>query len=168
VDVVVKAFAAIGNEFPEATLDLVGGGPLEGDIRKLVSDLNLSGVNFCGIASRNEIGRYYDRADIFVNASRLDNMPVSVLEAYASGTPVVSTSPQGMNYLVQHQGTGLLSPVGDAEALAANVIRVLRDPQLASSLIAGGLKQLEQYRWDVVEGQWLDIYRSLLTGNSEN
>jgi len=129
--------------------------------------MNLSGVNFCGVASRTEICRCYDRADIFVNASRLDNMPVSVLEAYASGTPVVSTSPEGMNYLVQHEGSGLLSPVGDAEALASNAIRVLRHPQLASCLIAGGLKQLEQYRWDVVRGQWLDIYRSILTGNSE-
>jgi glycosyltransferase involved in cell wall biosynthesis len=161
VDVVVKAFAAVREEFPEATLDLVGGGPLEGDIRKLVLDLSLSGVNFCGVASRNQIGKYYDRADIFINASRLDNMPVTVLEAYASGTPVVSTSPEGINYLVQHERTGLLSPVGDADALAANIIRVLRDPQLASRLISGGLEQLEQYRWDVVQEQWLNIYRSL-------
>jgi glycosyltransferase involved in cell wall biosynthesis len=161
VDVVVKAFAAVREEFPEATLDLVGGGPLEGDIRKLVLDLSLSGVNFCGVASRNQIGKYYDRADIFINASRLDNMPVTVLEAYASGTPVVSTSPEGINYLVQHERTGLLSPVGDADALATNIIRVLRDPQLASRLISGGLEQLEQYRWDVVQEQWLDVYRSL-------
>ena len=161
VNVVVKAFAEAQKEFPAATLDLVGGGPLEADIRKLVSDLNLNGVNFCGVASRNEIGKYYDQADIFINASRLDNMPVSVLEAYASGTPVVSTSPEGMNYLVQHEDTGLLSQVGNADALAANVVRVLRDQQLAARLIAGGLKQLEQYRWDVVQGQWLDIYRSI-------
>ena len=164
VDVVVKAFSAVQKEFPDATLNLVGGGPLEPDIRKLVSDLNLSGVNFCGVASRSEIGTYYDQADIFVNASRLDNMPVSVLEAYASGIPVVSTSPEGMNYLVQHEQTGLLSAVGDADALAANIIRVLRDPQLAVRLISGGLEKMEQYRWDVVQQQWLNIYRSLAVG----
>ncbi len=161
VDVVVKAFAAVQGEFPEATLDLVGGGPLEADIKKLVSDLNLSNVSFRGVASRSEIGKYYDRADIFINASRLDNMPVSVLEAYASGTPVVSTSPQGMKYVVQHESTGLLSEVGNAGALAANIVRLLRDQQLASSLVTGGLKQVEQYRWDVVQGQWLTIYQSL-------
>jgi len=56
---------------------------------------------------RDEIGKYYDRADIFINASRLDNMPVSILEAFASGTPVVSTAPEGMRYLVEHGRTGL-------------------------------------------------------------
>ena len=161
VDVVVRAFARVQNEFPQATLDLVGGGPLEAEIRQLVANLKLNGVNFCGIASRREIGEYYDRADIFINASRLDNMPVSVLEAYASGTPVISTSPEGMNYLVEHERTGLLSRVGDPEALASNVSRVLRDSQLASLLIAGGLEQMQQYRWEVVQQQWLNMYRAV-------
>ncbi len=96
VDVVVKAFAEVKKEYPEAQLDLVGGGRLEGDIRKLVADMNLTGVNFTGVASRQEIGKYYDEADIFINASWLDNMPLSVIEAFASGTPVVTTSPECM------------------------------------------------------------------------
>ncbi len=134
VDVVVRAFAEVKKEYPEAQLDLVGGGPLEADIRKLVADLNLTGVNFTGVASRQEIGKYYDQADIFINASWLDNMPVSIIEAFAAGTPVVTTSPECMPYLVEHERTGLLSPVGDEKALAANVIRLLRDPALAARL----------------------------------
>ncbi len=126
VDVVVRAFAEIKKQYPEAKLDLVGNGPLERDIRKLVADLNLTGVNFTGVASRQEIGRYYDQADIFINASWLDNMPLSVIEAFAAGTPVVTTSPECMPYLVEHERTGLLSPVGDEKALAANV-----DPSVA-------------------------------------
>jgi glycosyltransferase involved in cell wall biosynthesis len=162
VDVVVRAFARVREEFPEARLDLVGGGSLEGEIRKLVAELELSGINFCGVASRGEIGKYYDRADIFVNASRLDNMPVSVLEAYASGTPVITTAPEGMRHLVEHERTGLLSEPGDPDALAGNVIRVLRDRQLALRLSSGGQEQLRQYRWEVVHGQWLSIYRALV------
>ena len=161
VDVVIRAFALVRKQFPEAILDLVGGGPLEAEIRGLVSELTLQGVNFCGVALRTEIGKYYDRADIFINASRLDNMPVSVLEAYASGAPVVSTAPESMRYLVDHERTGLLSPVGDAEALAGNVLRVLNDSQLAARLIEGGLRQVERYRWSVVRNQWLEIYGSL-------
>ena len=134
VDVVVRAFAEVKKEYPEAQLDLVGSGPLESDIRKLVADLNLTGVNFTGVASRQEIGKYYDHADIFINASWLDNMPLSVIEAFAAGTPVVTTSPECMPYLVEHERTGLLSPVGDEKALAANVIRLLRDPALAARL----------------------------------
>ena len=108
VDVVVRAFAQVKKDYPDARLDLVGGGPLEADIRKLVADLKLAGVHFAGVAPHREIGNCYDKADIFINASWLDNMPLSVIEAFASGTPVVTTAPECMPYLVQHERTGLL------------------------------------------------------------
>ena len=162
VDVVVRAFAEVKKEYPEAQLDLVGNGPLEGDVRKLVADLNLSGVNFTGVASRQEIGKYYDRADIFINASWLDNMPLSVIEAFAAGTPVVTTSPECMPYLVQHERTGLLSPVGDEKALAANIVRLLRDPQLALSVAQNAHHESQNYTWEAVREQWLNTYRGLM------
>jgi glycosyltransferase involved in cell wall biosynthesis len=162
VDVVVRAFAEVKKEYPEARLDLVGGGPLEGDVRKLVADLNLTGVNFTGVASRQEIGRYYEQADIFINASWLDNMPVSVIEAFAAGTPVVTTSPECMPYLVQHERTGLLSPVRDEKALAANVIRLLRDPALAAHLAQNAHHESRNYTWEAVREQWVNTYRGLM------
>jgi len=161
VDVVVRAFAEVKKEYPEAQLDLVGNGPLEGDIRKLVADLHLTGVNFTGVVSHREIGKYYDRADIFINGSRLDNMPLSVIEAFAAGTPVVTTSPECMPYLVQHERTGLLSPVGDEKALAANVIRLLRDPALAARLAKNAHHESRNYTWEAVREQWLNTYRGL-------
>ena len=162
IDVVVRAFADIKKQYPDAQLDLVGGGSIEGEMRRLVSELKLTGVNFCGVVSRGEIGRYYDRADIFINASRLDNMPVSILEAFASGTPVISTAPEGMRYLVEDGRTGLLSNVGEATALAANVLRVLRDPELAGRLSANAFGQVAIYRWERVREQWLSVYRELI------
>jgi L-malate glycosyltransferase len=162
VDVVVRAFAEVKKEYPEAQLDLVGNGPLEGDTRKLVADLHLTGVNFTGVASRQEIGKYYDQADIFINASWLDNMPLSVIEAFASGVPVVTTSPECMPYLVQHERNGLLSPVGDEKALAANVIRLLRDPALAARLAQDAHHESRNYTWDAVREQWLNTYRGLV------
>ncbi len=162
VDVVVRAFAEVRKTYPEAQLDLVGNGPLEADIRKLVGDLKLDGVNFTGVASREEIGKYYDQADIFINASWLDNMPVSVIEAFRAGTPVATTSPECMPYLVQHEQTGLLSPVGDEKALAANVIRLLRDPNLAHRLVENAHDESEKYTWEVVRQQWLKVYRELV------
>lgn len=161
VDVVVKAFAEVQRQFPNATLNLVGNGPLEGEVRKLVSDLQLRNVIFSGVASRTEIGRHYDTADIFINASWLDNMPVSVIEAFASGTPVVSTSPEAMPYLVEHERTGLLSPVGDPRALAENVVRLLRDGELASAIARNAYQESKQYSWEAVRQDWRRIYRSL-------
>jgi L-malate glycosyltransferase len=161
VDVVVRAFAEVKKAYPGATLDLVGGGPLESDVRKLVEDLKLADVNFAGVASREEIGKHYDQADIFINASWLDNMPVSIIEAFAAGTPVVTTSPESIPYLVEHERTGLLSPVGNEKALAANVVRLLRDPALAARLAQNAYQESSKYTWAAVRGQWLEVYRGL-------
>jgi len=164
VDVVVKAFAEVQKQYPNAALDLVGNGPLETDVRKLVADLRLRNVNFAGVALRNEIGRYYDQADIFINASWLDNMPVSVIEAFASGTAVVTTAPEAMSYLVEHGRTGLLSPVGDERALASNVVRLLREPTLAATLTRNAYEDSQRYSWKIVREQWLKTYRVLANG----
>src|SRR5438132_3802314 len=53
IDVVIKAFVQVKKEYPDARLDLVGAGSLEDEMRRLVSDLKLTGVNFCGVASRS-------------------------------------------------------------------------------------------------------------------
>lgn len=164
IDIVVRAFAEVQRTFPDARLDLVGGGPLEGEVRNLVRNMKLTGIDFKGVAAHHEIGRFYDEADIFINASRLDNMPISVLEAFASGMPVVSTEPEGMPFLVEHGRTGLLSPTGDAAALARNVIRVLQDFELAERLVENARQELQRYCWPVVREQWLKVYRALASG----
>ena len=161
VDVVVRAFAEVQKTYPEARLDLVGGGPEESRIRELVTQLGLSHVEFRGVASRREMPRFYDRADIFINASCLDNMPVSILEAFASGTPVVTTAPDGIRYLVDHERTGLLSAPDDAQALARNVIRVLQDQALATTLVYNAREELQNYTWSTVREQWLKLYHSI-------
>jgi glycosyltransferase involved in cell wall biosynthesis len=162
VDVVVRTFALVAKSYPDATLDLVGGGPLEGDVRKLVADLQLSGVKFSGVASRDNIGKCYDDADIFINASWLDNMPVSIIEAFAAGTPIATTSPESIPYLVDNERTGLLSVVGDEKALAENVLRLLRDPELAARIAQNAYQESSKFTWQAVRGQWLNVYRGLM------
>ena len=162
VDVVVRAFALVARSYPDATLDLVGGGPREADVRKLVADLRLSGVKFSGVASRDNIGKCYDDADIFINASWLDNMPVSIIEAFAAGTPIATTSPESIPYLVDNERTGLLSAVGDEKALAENVLRLLRDPELTARLAQNAYQESSKFTWDAVRGQWLSVYRGLM------
>ena len=92
-------------------------------------------------------------------------MPVSILEAFASGTPVVSTTPEGIRYIVKHEQTGLLTEPGDAAGLAQNVIRLLRDPVLASHIALNAHEQSRQYSWTAVREQWLGIYRSMVPTN---
>jgi len=162
VDIAVRAFAEVQRSYPAAQLDLVGGGALEGKIRDLVRQLDLTGVNFLGVAAHDDIAQFYDRADIFVNASNLDNMPVSILEAFASGTPVVTTAPEGMRYIVDDGRTGLLSEPGDAGALARNVLRVLGDSELATQLAQNAFSESSRYTWNSVRDQWLRVYSGLM------
>jgi glycosyltransferase involved in cell wall biosynthesis len=160
--VVVRAFAIVKEQFPDARLRLLGQGRLEAEVRGLVSEFGLTGVEFVGPVSRDQIHRFYDSSDIFINASWLDNMPLSILEAFASGTPVVSTAPDGIRYLVEHERTGLLSAPSDCEALARNVIRLLRQPNLAIRLADNAHGECFRYRWEAVRPQWLQVYRSML------
>lgn len=161
VDVVVRAFAEIRKDIPSASLLLAGKGPEEGIIRALVRDLGLTDVEFCGAVSHDRIGDLLDRADVFVNASRIDNMPVSILEAFAAGLPVVSAASGGIPYLVEHERTGLLSGVDDVEALARNVRRVISDPALAHRLARNARDESARYEWPAIRAEWLRLYRAL-------
>jgi L-malate glycosyltransferase len=162
VDVVLRAFAAVKKVYPKARLDLVGGGPQEEEMRHLARILNVSDVSFTGVVSHDEIATFYDEADIFINASEVDNMPVSILEAFASGTPVITTAAGGIRYIVEHERTGLLSDTADVGALACNVIRVLREPGLGARLALNAHHECRRYSWEQVRGQWIDIYNSLV------
>jgi glycosyltransferase involved in cell wall biosynthesis len=74
---------------------------------------------------------------------------------------VVTTEPEGMKYIVTHERTGLLSKPGDARALAQNILRVLREPELAARLAQNAYDESSRYRWAAVRKQWLEIYASL-------
>lgn len=159
VDHIIRAFAEVKKIFPDAQLRLVGKGPDEMALRTLVKELQLSDVEFVGPVPWEKIGRFYAEADIFVNASWADNLPGSIIEAFASGTPVVTTAAGGIPYIVTHEQTGLMCEPGDWKALANNVTRLLREPELALRLAAAGRNEASRYEWDNVRSQWLAAYR---------
>jgi asparagine synthase (glutamine-hydrolysing) len=168
VDDVVRAFGLVQEAHPQGQLILVGGGSGEAAVRELVGELRLNSVEFAGRVSREQIGDFYNRSDIFVNASILDNMPMSILEAFAAGIPVVSTAPDGIRYLVEHERTGLLSPPRDWRQLGENVIRLLRDSGLARTIAGNARQQVRDYRWETVREQWLEIYRAAARGERQD
>ncbi len=161
IDLVLRAFADVQKSFPEARLFLLGEGSEENAIRHLIAGLNLKEVEMPGRIPLDRIGEFYDKADILINASRVDNMPVSILEAFASGLPVVSSNAGGIPAIVRHEETGLLSDTEDWRQLAANVMRLLEDPALAQRLTENAYRQSLTYHWGAVRAHWLRVYRSL-------
>jgi glycosyltransferase involved in cell wall biosynthesis len=73
---------------------------------------------------------------------------------------VVTTAPEGIRYMVEHERTGLLCEPGDWRALADNTIRLLREPGLGSRLAENARRQLRGYEWSNIRGQWLEVYQS--------
>jgi glycosyltransferase involved in cell wall biosynthesis len=163
IDTMLQAFAEIKTRCPVAQLTILGTGSQEHEIRRLISQMKLENVELVGRITRQEIGRYYDDADILLNASTIDNMPVSILEAFASGIAVVTTNAGGIPHLVRHMETGILCNVGDWKALAANVLRLVQEPTLARRLAENAYRQSELYRWENVRSEWLCLYRRLVS-----
>jgi glycosyltransferase involved in cell wall biosynthesis len=162
VECTLRAFARVQQRWPDATLTLVGGGSEEGALRHLADELKLRGVTFAGRVAPDEIWRHYADADIYVQTPDIDNMPSSVLEAYASGLPVVSTNVGGIPAILTDGVHGLLAPARDHEAIASHVLRLLDDDRLARRLALAGFDATEDLAWDRVRVQWLDVYRGLL------
>lgn len=158
----LRAFRIVQERHPDATLTLVGGGPEEPSLRRLVSDLGVTGVTFVGRVPPDAIAQHYAAADIYIQSPNLDNMPSSVLEAFASGLPVVSTNAGGVPAIVSDGEHGLLTPLDDHRALAAHVLRLLDDGALARQLANAAFTTLQPCTWGAVRQQWLRVYRSVL------
>lgn len=156
----LRAFKEILNEIPMATLTIAGTGPEKENLYALVKELAIEEqVHFTGRVDTQQMPALYQSAQLMLNPSRVDNMPNSILEALASGVPVVSTDAGGIPFLVEHEKTALLVPVENHHAMAIAAIRILRNQQLSDSLRAAGLEFVQQFSWPVVRDQWLYVYR---------
>ena len=159
---VVRAFAIVQRTLPHATLTLAGDGSERAALERVVADLSLRNVRFTGRVPMTEMAALYDEADIYLNAPNIDNMPGSVIEAFAAGLPVASTSAGGIPYIVSDGVTGLLVPVDDHDALGRAALRLAQEPGLAQRLSASAYTALqEKYVWPAVRERWAALYREL-------
>lgn len=163
VGTVLKAFAVIQARVPTAMLTVAGDGPLKNELQQLARKLALRNVQFVGRVAPVDMPALYDQHDVWLNASNVDNMPLSILEAFASGTAIVSSNAGGIPDLVDNGRTGLLVECGDADALAREAIRVVTDQGLYAALAAAGHAECAKYTWDAVKGQWIDLYLNRTT-----
>ena len=157
----LRAFRLVQDRWPEARLTLVGGGEEEARLRALAAELCLRHVTFAGRVSPDAIADVYADHDLYVQTPNIDNMPTSVLEAYASGLPVVSTEAGGVPAILTHGVDGFLVPLNDHEALAARVLELLANPEHARALAHQAHERVRGCTWPAVRAQWLDAYRSV-------
>jgi glycosyltransferase involved in cell wall biosynthesis len=162
VGTVIEAFALLKRRYPHATLTIAGHGSDAPRLRAFAAALRIDGIRFLGRVEPDKVPELYAGADIFLNAAVVDNQPVSVLEAFAAGLPVVSTGTGDIAAMTCNGEAGLLVPAGDADAMAKAVTTLLEHPQLALKLARRARAEVERYTWPRISAEWAAVYRGEL------
>lgn len=159
----LHAFRRVLNRMPGARISIAGSGDDRPRLESLARELGISErVLFTDRLDNERIVTLYRSADVMLNPSLVDNMPISILEALACGVPVVSTNVGGIPYMVANGEQALLVPPADPQAMADAVISLCEDRQLKNRMIKAGLELIKQYSWPNVREKWLSVYSSTL------
>ena len=160
-----RVLARLKDEFPSIKLMMVG--PDKGDASrgKTMAEARRYGVEshleMRSLLPKQEVPSLLKTADIFLNTSRIDNTPVSVLEAMAARLCVVSTHVGGIPYLLESGHDAFLVPEDDDAAMATAVRLLLKDQQLARNIQIEASRKVQKFDWDVVLPQWQDLLTSV-------
>ncbi len=146
----IEAFGRVVGERPEARLTMVGQGRLWERCKQLVQERGLqNSVDLCGVKRPAEIVELFHRSRAFVQHSVVtesndhEGTPLAVLEAMATGVPVVSTRHAGINDVVAHGERGLLCAEHDVEGMAAHMIALIDEPSRALAMGVAGRAYVE-------------------------
>ncbi len=143
-DVLLRAAALLTRDVPALRWLIVGGGPLEDEVRGIISELGLHDrVTLAG--PRRDVPRLLKAGDIFALASGWEPFGIVYLEAAATGLPIVGTRVDGAVEAVQHGETGLLVEPRNPAALAHAVARIATDPELAQGLGDAGIRHARRF-----------------------
>ena len=155
----IRAFAILRESYPDATLTIAGNGSEKSLLISLCRDLGIvESVTFVGNVANERMRALYDEADIYLNSSRVDNQPVSILEAFACGLPVVTTAVGGIPYMVTPGEDSLLAPDGDSAGLAAHMRTLLDDPAIGERLVGSARTRVQEHSWKTIYSKQSLIY----------
>ena len=156
----LRAYRALSERVPETRLIIVGDGPLRGRVESFIQRHRLNNVILAGFVPDSVKPRYYNSADIFcAPATGAESFGIVLLEALASGLPVVATEVPGyMSVLEPGKDSVTVQPKNWRE-LAASLVILARDPELRHRLADYGLKKARRYSWDRVAAEVVDVYQ---------
>jgi sugar transferase (PEP-CTERM/EpsH1 system associated) len=158
-DILVKGGSELSDKL---RLVIVGDGPLFADLERQVYDLGLDEKVWLA-GDRKDIPALLRSMDVFALPSLGEGISNTVLEAMATGLPVVATRVGGNPELVDDQNTGALVPVGNSEELARVLLDIANDKDKLSAMGAAGLLKVEkQFHWDITVAKYLAVYDELL------
>ncbi len=159
VDVAIRAFVHIQREKPEARMLVMGRGPDEKRLRKLVTELGMDDhITFSGFMSWDDLVQTLHRAHVFLNPSPKEGWGLTVIEANLCGLPVVASARPGLQDSVRDGETGFLVPYGDDRAFADKALLLLNDPDLLASQSRAAKKWAATFSWQRCCDESLDLF----------
>lgn len=157
VDMVIKAFARVAADVPDATLDIAGDGPARKSLEHLVEKLGLaSKVHFLGFMDRSRLAAAYRDYDCFVTASTIETQGIVLLEAMAAGLPVVGVRALAIPEITRTGRNGIIVPPFDEQAMARALERMLAEEALRKRF---GLASIEDVQRHALERVVSDVER---------
>lgn len=162
IDVMIDVTARVAAEHPGVVVAVAGGGPLSDVVAGWARDAGVAGnMRFLGPVST--VPLHLRAADVFLLTSRWENLPISIVEAFRAGLPVVATDCGGVKELVD-DAVGALLPVGDAAGIAAAVAGLIADPVLRAAKGAAALARSAEGRFDpaAVHARFAEMYQDMI------
>lgn len=160
IECILRAFKKVKYQIPQATLRLVGDGPSRAELEEMVRAEGIKDVLFVGRVDNREIYSQLDKADIFLSAPRIDNMPVSILEAFNAGLLVISSKVGGVPYMIEDGMNGLLFESDNDRELAQKMISAVIDSK-SLSMIENAHSSLATYSWERVWTKLSKVYSKI-------
>lgn len=160
IECILRAYQKVKAQLPDATLTIVGDGPSRASLEKMVSDDNIQNVHFTGRVDNKEIYKYLDNADIMLSAPRIDNMPVSILEAFNAGLLVISSKVGGVPYMIEDGVNGLLFESDNCKELANLMINTIYYQESINMMIQNARIRIKDYSWNFAWDKLSTIYGS--------
>lgn len=162
----IEAFALVKQKYPRAEMTITSDGSQREELQRLVAREKLNGVTFTGGVSPHELSRHFAEADVYVNASSIDGLPTSLLEALAVGLPVVTTAAGGIPGVINDSVNGLIVRPNDPAGLADRIIRLVESPELVQQLSEQAKLSAKDYALAHVKGKWTSMYHNLYRNDS--
>ena len=164
IDILIRAAACLGR----GRLRILGDGPERPKLEQLAAESGASGIEFLGHRSTEELKTILCGAQFVVLPSRwYENLPFSIMEAFAAGRPVVASDLGGIPEMVDDGVNGFLFPAGDGEALTGRMATLIDSPELRKEMGQKGReKALELYNAEYHFGRIMEIYRELIRSSS--
>jgi phosphatidylinositol alpha-mannosyltransferase len=169
LEYLLRAWPLVRAAVPQARLLVVGGGRRLDLYRRWIRTRGWSDVHFIGYVSADDLVRYYQTSDVFCAPSTgQESFGIVLLEAMASGRPIVATRIPGYAEVLHDGVEGVLVEPRSASALAAGLIPLLQDAELRRRMGERGRVEAARYDWSRVADQVLDLYEETIDAHMED